>query len=205
MSAIRLPIRPVVKIGEGPECTVQASEALAANPMVTCSPYSRMENIGGAIVLPEPAADFVHTIYIAASVDQVWNELSDDKMTRAYWKHESVSDWKVGSRWEHVGATPEHPVDICGEVLEVDPPHRLLVSWAFPHEANVPAKVSRVTFELTPLGPDTKLVVIHSGLEPNSDMQCGVTDGWPAVVSNLKTLLKMGKVFSDEQWKSVEA
>lgn len=153
--------------------------------------------------MPESPADFVHVIYIAAKVDTVWNGLSDGQLTRAYWKHDNVSDWKVGSRWEHVGATPERPVDICGEVLEIDPPRRLAITWAFPHEADDPAKVSRVTFELTPLGPDTKLVVVHSGLEPNSDMQRGVTDGWPAVVSNLKTLLETGKVLSDEQWTSV--
>lgn len=153
--------------------------------------------------MPESASDFVHTSYIAAKVATVWNGLSDSTLTRAYWKHDNVSDWKVGSRWEHVGATPERPVDICGEVLEIDPPRRLVISWAFPHEADEPAKVSRVTFELTPLGPDTKLVVVHSGLEPNSDMQRGVTDGWPAVVSNLKTLLETGRVLSDEQWASV--
>ena len=139
----------------------------------------------------------------SAKVATVWNGLSDSTLTRAYWKHDNVSDWKVGSSWEHVGATPERPVDICGEVLEIDPPHRLVMSWAFPHEADEPAKVSRVTFELTPLGPDTKLVVVHSGLEPNYDMQRGVTDGWPAVVSNLKTLLETGRVLSDEQWASV--
>ena len=153
--------------------------------------------------MPESAPDFVHAIYIAAKIDTVWNGLSDGKLTRAYWKHDNLSDWKIGSRWEHVSTTPERPVDICGEVLEIDPPRRLMISWAFPHEADDPAKVSRVTFELTPLGPDTKLVVVHSGLEPHSDMQRGVTDGWPAVVSNLKTLLETGKVLSDEQWTSV--
>ena len=55
--------------------------------------------------MPEPAPDFVHAIYIAANVDKVWNGLWDGKLTRAYWKHDNVSDWKVGSRWEHVGAS----------------------------------------------------------------------------------------------------
>ncbi len=153
--------------------------------------------------MPEHAPDFVYAIYIAASAEKVWNGLFDGKLTRAYWKHDNVSDWKVGSRWEHVGATAERPVDICGEVLEIDPPLRLVMTWAFPHDAQDPAKVSRVTFELTPLGPDTKLKVIHSELEPASEMQRGIEDGWPAVFSNLKTLLETGRVLSDEQGKSV--
>jgi len=46
---------------------------------------------------------------------------------------------------------------------------------------------------LTPLGPDTRLKVIHSDLERDSKMEHGIDVGWPAVLSNLKTLLELGR------------
>jgi len=153
-------------------------------------------------IVSEHAPDFVYVIFIAASADAVWQGLVDTDLTRQYWKHDNVSDWTVGSPWRHVnvdgGAT-----DIVGTVLEVDPPRRLVISWSFPQDVQDAAKVSRVTFEFVPLGPDTKLTVTHADLEAGSDMLAGVTDGWPAVCSNLKSLLETGKVLSDEQWESV--
>jgi uncharacterized protein YndB with AHSA1/START domain len=94
-------------------------------------------------------------------------------------------------------------VDIVGKVVESDPPRRLVVTWARPQDAEDETQISRVTFELTPLGPDTKLKVTHSKLAAGSEMQKDIEDGWPAVCSNLKTLLETGETLSDEQWTSV--
>ena len=133
----------------------------------------------------------------------MWNGLFDRDMTKAYWGHYNVSDWTPGSRWEHVRSDESGTVDILGTVEDIDPPRRLVISWAFPYDAQDETTVSRVTFELTPLGPDTRLTVIHSDLEPGSDMEKGVTDGWPAVLSNLKTLLETGRPLSSDKWPSV--
>ena len=127
--------------------------------------------------VPERAPDCVYVIYIAARADKVWNGLRDRELTKAYWGHYNVSDWKPGSVWEHVRSDGSDTVDIVGTVDEIDPPRRLVISWAFPHEAQDETKVSRVTFELTPLGPDTRLKVIHSDLEPGSEMQKGIRRG----------------------------
>ena len=152
--------------------------------------------------MAERAPDFVYVSYIAAAIDEVWTGLVDPDMTCLYWGHTNESDWRVGSPWQHVSSDGSSRVDIVGKVLEVEAPRRLVISWAFPHDATDEAKVSTVTFELTPLGPDTKLKIAHSGLGLNSEMQGGVTDGWPAVVCNLKTLLETGKTLSDDQWGS---
>ena len=152
--------------------------------------------------MPERAPDHVYVIYIAARPDAVWNGLFDRDMTKAYWAHYNLSDWTPGSRWEHVRSDESGTVDILGTVEDIDPPRRLVISWAFPHDAQDEAKVSRVTFEPTPLGPDTRLTVIHSDLEPGSDMEKGVSDGWPAVLSNLKTLLETGRPLSSDKWTS---
>ncbi|QTD57033.1 SRPBCC domain-containing protein [Parasphingorhabdus cellanae] len=54
---------------------------------------------------------------------------------------------------------------------------------------------------LSGLGTDTKMTVTHSELEPGSDMDKGVRDGWPAVLSNLKSMVETGKTMSEEDWK----
>jgi hypothetical protein len=57
-----------------------------------------------------------------------------------------------------------------------------------------------VTYEITALGPDSRLTVTHSDLEAGSDMLRGISQGWPAVLSNLKTLLETGRTLSDQLW-----
>ena len=151
--------------------------------------------------MPERAPDFVYVVYIAAGIDKVWNGLIDRELTKAYWDHYNVSDWKRGSRWEHVRSDGSGKVDIVGRVVEIDPPRRLVVSWAAPREADDETRHSRVTYEIRPIGPDSRLTVTHSDLEAGSGMLRGITRGWPAVLSNLKTLLETGRTLSDQLWK----
>ncbi len=147
------------------------------------------------------APDFVYTIYIAADAEAVWNGLIDKELTEKYWGRHNVSDWKMGSKWEHVRADGSGIVDVHGHVLEVEPPHKLVVTWNGPEgsSTNEPYP-SIVTYELFPLGPDTKLTVTHAKLNEGSVMHRGVTQGWQALMSNLKTLLETGKTLSDDQW-----
>jgi len=142
--------------------------------------------------VPEAAPEFVYTVYIAAPAERVWNALVDGDVTRKYWGHENRSDWQPGSRWEHVRTGPEGIVDIAGKVIEIDPPHRLVTSWHAPDGEGDPARTSRVTYEITAMGEESKLVVTHSDLnEPG--MRAGVSSGWPLVLSSLKSFLESGK------------
>ena len=141
--------------------------------------------------MPEPAPEFVYTVYIAAPAERVWNALVDGDVTRRYWGHENRSDWKPGSRWEHVRVGPDGVVDVAGKVIEIEPPHRLVTSWHAPGDEGDPARTSRVTYEVTPIGEEAKLVVTHSELnEPG--MRAGVSQGWPMVLSSLKSYLESG-------------
>lgn len=150
--------------------------------------------------MSEGPPDFVYVIYIAVDQETVWNGLIDRELTKKYWGRTNESDWQPGSRWEHVRSDGSGVVDIHGEVLEIDPPRRLVVTWVFPNATDEEAKHTRVTYEIEPLGPDTRLTVIHSDLKEGSDEREGVTSGWPAVFSNLKTLLETGRTLSDEEW-----
>lgn len=146
------------------------------------------------------APDFVYTIYIAASAETVWNALMDREMTSRYWNHENRSDWKKGSVWEHRRADGSGVVDIRGHVVEIDPPKKLVVTWNAEDEEWGEPHPSQVTYDLIALGPDTKLTVTHAMLDEGSTMHKGVTEGWPGVLSNLKTLVETGRVLSEEQW-----
>lgn len=144
----------------------------------------------------------VYTVYINANADAVWQGIVDPEFTRRYWMHDNVSDWEVGSRWEHVQVEPptgQAPwpvqpgkVDIVGEVLESDRPNRLVLTWAKPENEGNAAKTSRVRFELEvldwPMGPWTKLTLVHDELD--DEMHAGVSEGWPALLSVMKTLLE---------------
>jgi uncharacterized protein YndB with AHSA1/START domain len=137
---------------------------------------------------------FVYVTYLRATPRQVWQALTDEALTRAYWGHRNVSDWRVGSRWEHKRCDGSDIADVAGTVIESAPPKRLVISWAFPNEMQQPEKVSRVTFDIEPHKEDSvRLTVTHSELEPGSPMERGITDGWPRVLSALKSYLETGK------------
>ena len=136
---------------------------------------------------------FVYVIYIAAQPEVVWKALLDGEFTRQYWGHENVSDWQPGSTWEHRPNDAQRTVAILGEVLEARPPHRLVISWADPQDRARKDRHSRVTFEIEPVADMVRLTVTHDELEAGSEMQRKISEGWPRVLSSLKTLLETGR------------
>ncbi|HZS39869.1 MAG TPA: SRPBCC family protein [Polyangia bacterium] len=135
---------------------------------------------------------FVYVSYIAATPEKVWNALFDAELTRQYWGvHKNVSEWKVGATWAHQDAETGE-AHVVGEVLEIDPPKRLVLSW---RSSSAPAgdPPTRVTFEVQPFMDAVKLTVIHDDLEEGTPMWKGVTSGWPAILSSLKSLLETGR------------
>jgi uncharacterized protein YndB with AHSA1/START domain len=138
---------------------------------------------------------FVYVTYIRATPEKVWSAITDPEISAQYWGcHRNVSDWKVGSKWEHQRRDGSDAVDIVGTVTESDRPRRLAITWASPRDAADPAKVSRVVFELeTHKDEAVRLTVTHSELEPGSEMLRGISHGWPVVLSALKSWLETGK------------
>jgi uncharacterized protein YndB with AHSA1/START domain len=138
-------------------------------------------------------ATYVYVIYILTTPEKVWKALVEGEITRQYWLHENVSDWKPGSRWEHRRADKSSTVDIVGKVVESIAPRRLVLTWVRPFEAANENKHSRVTFDIEPQGTVVRLTVTHEGLEADSEFHKGMVAGWPKVLSNLKTLLETGR------------
>jgi uncharacterized protein YndB with AHSA1/START domain len=87
-------------------------------------------------------AKFVYVTYISTTPEKLWDALINPEMTRQYWgNHRNASDWQPGSPWQHEDHTDSELVDIVGKVIESDPPHRLVLSWASPKFADDPTKV----------------------------------------------------------------
>lgn len=138
---------------------------------------------------------FVYVTYINAPAEKVWQALTDGEVTQKYWfQHRNASDWKVGSEWRHEHCDDASIVDVVGTVIESDRPRRLVVSWASPKEAADPSKYSRVTYDILEDRGVVRLTVTHSDLEPGSGMARSIGQGWPLVLSNLKTYLETGNV-----------
>lgn len=138
-------------------------------------------------------SDFSYPIFIAAKAEAVWEALFNPEQTAAYWGHHNVSDWTAGSRWCHERSDGTGTADVEGEVVEIERPARLVITWEPVNRDDAP---SRVAIDIVPLGPDSRICVTHSGLSEDA----GERDGWPAVLSNMKTLLETGKTLSDDRW-----
>ena len=136
---------------------------------------------------------FEYVTYIASSQEIVWNALLDPKVTAKYWQHENISDWQPGSRWEHRSSDDEATVDMVGKVIESIPPRRLVWTWASPEDESRAEKHSRVTIEVEPYKEVVRLTVTHEQLEPGSEMLEAISEGWPMVLSSLKSLLEVGR------------
>ncbi len=142
---------------------------------------------------------FVYVTYIESTPDKVWHALTDPDLTAAYWGHSNISDWQVGSRWEHRRVDGSGVADVVGQVVESSPPTRLVTTWALP-EGATPETTSRVTFDIEAFEAIVRLTVTHDDLADESERQ-EASEGWAAVLSNLKSLLETGRTLPAFPWE----
>ncbi|MGW2551664.1 ArsR/SmtB family transcription factor [Streptomyces sp. NPDC001635] len=142
---------------------------------------------------------FVYVIYIRSTPEAVWDALTDAELTAAYWGHSNVSDWKPGSRWEHVRTDGSGIADVVGEVVESDRPGRLVTTWTSPENEGRPEACSKVTFDIQPHADIVRLTVTHEDLADERE-RADVAGGWAAVLSNLKSLIETGSPLPQEPW-----
>lgn len=135
---------------------------------------------------------FVYVTFIRTTPEQLWSALTSPDFIRQYWfgmHHEA--EWKAGSPWRLV--FPDGRVADTGEVLEVDPPRRLVLKWRNEFRPELKSEgYSRCVFELEPVGAAVKLSITHSMDRPDSKLIEAVSGGWPQILSNLKSLLETG-------------
>ena len=143
--------------------------------------------------MTDQTASFVYVTYIRTTPEKVFEAITNPAIARLYWGHENVSDWTPGATWEHIRADERREVELKGEVLESDPPRRLVISWSNASQFGDPVKTSRVAFDVVPYDGMIKLTVTHTELEAGGGMFNGVSNGWPLVLSSLKSFLESGE------------
>jgi uncharacterized protein YndB with AHSA1/START domain/DNA-binding transcriptional ArsR family regulator len=141
----------------------------------------------------------VYVTYIESTPEKVWQALTDAEISGQYWGHANISDWQTGSTWSH-RRTDDSGIDDAVGVVEVsDPPRRLVTTWKAP-DAGPEVDASRVTFDIEYSGQIVRLTVTHENLTDEEELHA-VSLGWPAVLSNLKSLLETGKPLSQAPWE----
>jgi len=142
--------------------------------------------------MTQATTEFLYTTYIRSTPQKVWDAITNPEFARQYWGHGNVSDWKPGSKWDMVRGDGSGIVQTTGEVLESHPPRRLVISWVDPSKAADRTEYSRVTFEIEVIKDAVRLDVFHNELKPGSEMARGISNGWPRVLSGLKSFLETG-------------
>jgi len=141
---------------------------------------------------------YVYVTYIESTPERVWEALTDPDLTEQYWTRRNEADsWDVGSRWTHVRPDGSGD-DGGGTVLESDPPRRLVFDWGTLDEED--PHLSRVSFDIEPHGDIVRLTVTHEDLFDEVAFR-NISHGWPAVLSNLKSLLETGRVLADSPFE----
>jgi uncharacterized protein YndB with AHSA1/START domain len=156
----------------------------------------------------------VYKVYIRAGAEQVWAAITAPEWNSRYgYRGRTELDLRPGGAIAGrsnpgmlaMGA-PEIGTD--GEVVEVDPPHRLVQTFRMLMDPGIAAEgFTRLTYELRE-GKDgvTALTVTHELTDaPNMARlmagefeEMGAGGGWAWVLSDLKSLLETGRALADQ-------
>jgi uncharacterized protein YndB with AHSA1/START domain/DNA-binding transcriptional ArsR family regulator len=116
-------------------------------------------------------ARHVFQVYIRTTAEELWEAITDPDLTFA------------------------------GEVVDADPPERLVMRWSFrrnhPDSDDPP---SRVTWEIEPRGNTCRLTVVHDNFPYATETFKSLAAWWPLVLSSLKSLLETGEGLTFEHY-----
>ena len=155
----------------------------------------------------------VYEVYIKASAQKVWDAITDPKWNDKYAYHcVQEIEPRAGGKFRAVAnegmlqvGLPETIID--GEVIEYDPPRKLVQTWrTFFSDELIAEPHTRLTYEIEemPSGGFTRLTLVHE-LEGaplhaqmvSSQWQEQAGGGWSWILSELKTYLETGKTLSE--------
>lgn len=156
----------------------------------------------------------VFSVYIKAAPERIWQAITEPEWNKRYgYPGHGEYDLRPGGKYRGIGTpemveagAPDLEV-VSGEVLEVDPPRRLVQTWRMNFSPELMAEpFQKVTWEIQEEQPGlSRLLVTHEsegaplheaavqGLFPLE--QGG--GGWPLILSDLKTVLETGAAFDE--------
>jgi uncharacterized protein YndB with AHSA1/START domain len=158
----------------------------------------------------------MHQIYIKAKPEAIWDAITKPEWTEKYGYGGRVEfDLRPGGAFrspasdemKKAGAEMGFPVPdvaVDGEVIEANPPHKLVMTWRLLMDPGMAAEgFSRLTYEITESDTGySRLTLTHEldGMPNLAAMVAGEAEakpsegggGWPWVLSDLKSLLETG-------------
>jgi uncharacterized protein YndB with AHSA1/START domain len=150
--------------------------------------------------------EFIYATFIRTTPEKLWEALTSGDFSEQYWfGFRFEAELKAGGRLRILPPKGmEQYGDHAGEVLVCEPARKLVYTWNTKDTPEVAKKrdsLSRVTYELTPMGRMVKLRLIHENLLPEDiekdpNKFQGVNNGWPAIISSLKSLLETGEAIT---------
>ena len=142
---------------------------------------------------------FVYVTYIRTTPERLWSALTEDGefMTQYWFGIHCESAWTAGSSWQMLH--PDGRVIDSGEIVEADPPRRLVIRWQNHMNPEFKAEGdSLCTMELEAMDGAVKLSITHT-LERAASKYIGATAFfWPQILSNLKSLVETGSIVLTE-------
>ena len=138
------------------------------------------------------SSKYVYVTFIRTSPQKLWDALTKPEFIKQYWFNMSQeSEWKVGASWKMLSS--DGGVTDAGEVLEIDPPRRLVLKWRNEFMPELTAEgFSRCVYDLEQDGEIMKLTITHSIDKDGAKLIEAVSGGWPRILSSLKSLLEAG-------------
>ncbi len=163
----------------------------------------------------------VYRVYIKATPEAIWDAITKPEWTERYGYGSRVEfDLRPGGRYRafsteemkaaraEMGGAPTPDVIVDGEVIEADPPHRLVQTWRMLMDPGTTAEgFTRLTYEIVESRPGVSKLTLTHELEGaprlatfvGGEMESiGAGGGWAEALSDLKTLLETGSSFYSE-------
>jgi len=155
----------------------------------------------------------IYRVYISATPEAIWEAITNPEWTQKYgYRGIAEYDLRPGGKYRalanadmQAAGMPEVVVD--GEVLEADPPRKLVQTWRFLWDEEIAAEgPTRVTFDIEEDDVGVTRVTVTHEMEnaPRTEEQitsaARITEGgggWTLILSDLKTLLETGKSFGE--------
>jgi len=141
-----------------------------------------------------PKTPLIFTYYIAAPLEKVWEGFVSKEANRTIFMG---ADFEIDLRpggamtWSGPGKDGKPMRYVTGEVLRADAPKVLEYRFGMGDGA----VMSRVKIELTQESEAVKVVVTNDGWSDDDPAYSQNAEGWPRILSRLKTLLETGKTF----------
>lgn len=138
---------------------------------------------------------YTYVTYIATTPEKLWEALTNSEFTEKYFFGSKIeSNWQEGS---DVTYSRNGQVTDYGKILKCEPLRLLSFTWSHTDDEAQREQPTKVTFELKPMDSTVKLTLTHENLVnadfvDRDDTFEGLNNGWPAILSNLKSLLETG-------------